>query len=44
VVFGFFVAARLCGRPNRNADSPDFGQILQAAQGTQVQLGLKFGF
>ncbi len=30
--------------PNRNADSPDFGQIFQAAPGRQVQLGLKFSF
>ncbi len=30
--------------PNRNADSPDFGRIFQAAPGRQVQLGLKVSF
>lgn len=30
--------------PNRNADSPDFGKIFQAAPGRQLQIGVKFGF
>jgi hypothetical protein len=30
--------------PNRNADSPDFGKIFQAAPGRQMQLGVKFTF
>ncbi|MFN2444042.1 MAG: TonB-dependent receptor domain-containing protein [Vicinamibacterales bacterium] len=30
--------------PNRNADSPDFGKIFQAAPGRQIQLGVKFTF
>jgi hypothetical protein len=30
--------------PNRNADSPDFGKVFQAAPGRQLQLGAKFTF
>jgi outer membrane receptor protein involved in Fe transport len=30
--------------PNRNADSPDFGKIFQAAAARQLQLGVKFAF
>lgn len=30
--------------PNRNADSPDFGKIFQAAAARQLQLGVKFTF
>lgn len=30
--------------PNRNADSPDFGKVFQAAAGRQLQLGARFGF
>jgi len=30
--------------PNRNADSPDFGKIFQAAAPRQMQLGVKFAF
>ena len=30
--------------PNRNADSPDFGRIFQAAAARQLQLGVKLAF